>query len=579
VRASRIPALVVLGALLVGGLVLDRASSEPGATRVVRDLGPVAPGIALPAAAPPGSLTSTWFCAGGTAEDDGFADHTVVIQNARSEAVTATITVVGGSILPPPPDPPDSEDDLVDGVAGVTDDETTDDETTDDETTDDETEDTADADADAADDEDDEDDEDEGDGPTTTTTEAPPLPRYEPVVEEVEVPALARVEVRLGELIDAELAGAVVEVDGGEVAVEHTISGDLGEASAPCATTAGTSWSFPWGATNLGNRELLVLLNPFPDDATLDVEFATDEGIRTPGRFGSFVVPGRSVRAAYVDESTLRDQISAQITLRAGRVVVDRIQLLTGEGPGDDRQGMTLGTGAPAPAEVWAFPDGLVDEGVEEQIIVYNPNEEPAEVEVEVRLDDPQEHGFPEPFSLSIAPRRYSTVVLGDEDRIPPGVDHATLVRSLNRVPVVAERLLTAVDPAERSGVSAALGAPVTAATWFFPAGGPTDELDQWVTLLNLSTTDTATASFTGLANGRALDIADLDAVEVPPGARVSVRLGDHVERARLALVIEADGPIVAERGLYRVDELGMSNVLGIPLAGTITVPEALEPG
>jgi hypothetical protein len=551
VRSRRLPALVVLAGLVIGGLVLDRAGDAPTAS-----VGgaPLAEGVAIPAAAPAAALTSTWFCAGGTAGDDGFADHTVLIQNTRDVDVTATVTVIGGAILPPPPEGPDAEDDLVDGVEGVpADDEEEEATTTTTSTT-------------APDD-------------TTTTTEVPAIAQVEPVVEDVEVPARSRVEVRLGDLIDAELAGAVVEVSGGEVAVEHEISGDLGRSTAPCATTASSSWTFPWGATNLGNRELLVLLNPFPDDATLDIEFATDEGIRTPGRFGSFVVPGRSVRAAYVDESTVRDQISAQITLRAGRVIADRIQLLSGEGPDDSRRGMTLGSGAPGPAEVWAFPDGRVDEGIDEEIIVYNPTEDSAEVEVEVRLDDPDENGFPEPFSLTVGARGYSVVSMADEDRIPAGVNHATIVRSVNRIPVVAERVLAATEPAAREGVSAALGAPVGATTWFFPAGGPTQDLDQWVTLLNLSNTEDATVTFTGLAGGRELDLADLDAVEVPAAGRVEVRLGDHVERQRLPLVVRSDVPVVAERGLYAVDDLGMSNVPGIPLADGIEILAALEPG
>jgi hypothetical protein len=569
-RSRRFPALVVLAALVIGGLVLDRSTGEDRAG-VATGRGPVSgPGLSIAAAPPSGSLTSIWYCAGGTTEDDGFADHTVLIQNPLDEAVTATVTVIGGAILPPPPEPPDSEDDLVDGVTGVeTDDDAGDDDAGDDDADDDAGGGRADDDAD--------DDGDENDGLLPAT--APPLPRIEPVVEEVEVEALSRVELRLGDIIDAEVAGAVVEVDGGGVAVEHSVAGELGVATAPCATTASSSWTFAWGATNLGNRELLVLMNPFPDDATLDVEFATDEGVRTPARFGSFVVPGRSVRAAFVDESTVRDQISAQLTLRAGRVVVDRIQLLTGEGPEDDRQGLTLGSGAPAPAEVWTFPDGLVDDGIDEEIVVYNPTEEPAEVEVEVRLEDPEDNGFPEPFALSIAPRRYSVVPLAQEERVPDGVGHATIVRSVNRVPVVAERVLAAAEPADRRGVSAALGSPVTSTTWLFPAGGPTEEVDQWVTLLNLSNSDTATVSFTGLVNGRVLEIADLDEVEVPPARRVAVRLGDHVERSRLPLVVRSDTPIVAERGLFEVDELGMSNVIGIPLADETTAIAALEPG
>src|SRR5690606_5607278 len=144
---------------------------------------------------------------------------------------------------------------------------------------------------------------------TTATTERP-----DPPSARVDLPARSRVAFRLADLVDAPLAGAVVEVDGGQIAVEHELNGDLGRATAPCSTTASPTWSFPWGVTTRGNRELLVFLNPFPDDATVDITFATDEGVRDTLRFRGFVVPGRSVVGAYIDEDVQRnEQVSAQV--------------------------------------------------------------------------------------------------------------------------------------------------------------------------------------------------------------------------------------------------------------------------
>ena len=105
----------------------------------------------------------------------------------------------------------------------------------------------------------------------------------------LKLPAHSRVELALADLVDAPLASAIVEVDGGQVAVEHQVTGlDDGRATAPCSTTASQSWSFPWGVTARGSRELLVFMNPFPDDASLDISFATDEGTREPLRFRNF---------------------------------------------------------------------------------------------------------------------------------------------------------------------------------------------------------------------------------------------------------------------------------------------------
>ena len=186
-------------------------------------------------------------------------------------------------------------------------------------------------------------------------------------------------------------------------------------------------WSFPWGVTARGARELLVFMNPFPDDATVDVLLATDQGTREPRRLQNLVVRGRSSLGVFIEQDTRRDHVAAQVEVSRGRLVVDRIQTFNGTNPA--LEGITLGLGAPTPAEVWVFPDGVVDDGITEQIVVFNSTREVAEVDVEVRLDDPDTNGVPEPFELTIAPNRFSIVNLHEPDadatRGRPGADPA----------------------------------------------------------------------------------------------------------------------------------------------------------
>jgi hypothetical protein len=361
------------------------------------------------------------------------------------------------------------------------------------------------------------------------------------------------------------LVGAVVEVDGGEIAVEHHVTGPLGRSTAPCSTTASTTWSFPWGVTARGARELLVFMNPFPDDATVDIAFATDEGVRDTARFQGFVVPGRSVVGAFIDQDvTRKQQVSAQVQVRGGRLVIDRIQQLDGT---DGREGMTLGLGVPTPAETWMFPTGETGPGLTEQMVVFNPGDEVAEVEVEARLDDPGTNGTPEPFELTVAPGRYAIVDVHAEARVPAGVGHALIVRSLNQVPITAERVNAGADPAPHRGITSTTGSPFGARTWYFAGGGPTESRDEYLVLLNESIEDPVTFSVTGFSAGQTIE----------PGARVVIRLGDKIERDDLPVVITADGPIVAERGLYRIGGGGISQAIGIPLAEHLVVPDPVN--
>ena len=546
-RGSRVTSLAILSGVLAGGLVLQAADrSDPGDTDVANG---VVAGTAIPAAAPPGTLTSTWYCAGGSATKGGVADHVLLIANPTDEDATATVTAIAGDFAPPAVIP--ASPTTVDPATPTTTAPTT---TTTTSTT-----------------------------TPTTTTEAPAP--VAPTV--VNLPAQSRVELAVSDLVDAPLAGAIVEVDGGQVAVEHQVtSAEEGKATAPCSTTAATSWSFPWGVTALGARELLVFMNPFPDDASLDVVFATDEGAREPLRFRNFVVPGRSVVGAYVDDpggAQRNEQVSAQVNVRSGHLVVDRIQIFGGDDD-DDREGITLGLGAPVPAETWIFPDGYIAEGIREQLVVFNPSEAVAEVEVEIRLDDPETNPAPEPFEITVLPGRFAIVELpdplagpDDQPRVPLGVPHSSIVRSLNGVPITAERVIISSD-GTTLGVGATLGSPVTAPTWYFAGGGIIKgERDEVLTLFNGSIDEIATFSVIALADGELLALPDLQDREIPPGGRISIRLSEHVDRNRLALMVQADGPIVAERGLYRVNGRGISQSIGIPLAVAVVVPDPIN--
>ena len=523
-RSARLPSLLVLAGLLAAGLVSEVADDGHDNRAV-----PVAEaGDALPSARPEPTLSSTWYCAAGTAaaEPDGRADHVLILANPSDRARQATVTVLAGRIAPAPEAPPTT------AAPGA---ETTEPSTT---TT----------------------------APTTTTATTAPLP--EPVAQQVDLPAQSRVEVRVGDISAAELGGAIVEVDGGEISVEHQITGTLGQAIAPCSTSASPTWSFPWGVTSRGARELLVFMNPFPDDATVDITFATDEGVRETARFQGFVVPGRSVVGAYIDQDiTIKGQVSAQVRVRGGRLVVDRIQSFDGT---DGRAGLTLALGVTRPGLSWAFPTGETGPGLAEQVVVFNPGDDVAEVEVDVHLDDPGATAPPEPFSLTIPPRRYSIIDVHAEPRVPPGVGHALVVRSVNRVPVTAERVNTAADPASRRGVGVTTGSPVAAPVWYFPGGGPVkEERDEYLVLLNLGD-DPVSYRVQGFSAGQTLAIQGLQDQSIAPGARAVIRLGDHLDRADLAVMVTADGPLVAERDLYAVGDLGMSMSVGIPLAGDL---------
>jgi hypothetical protein len=217
---------------------------------------------------------------------------------------------------------------------------------------------------------------------------------------------------------------------------------------------------------------------------------------------------------------------------------------------------------------------------------VYNPSNEVAEVEVEVRLVDPDANGVPEPFELTIAPHRYQIVDLSEPDlevtettprRVPDDVEHSIIVRSLNGVPIAAEKVLIRSEPQANLGVSATLGMPIGAPTWFIAAGGVSSDRTETIHVFNPSTEHAVRFSVHALDNGKRLEIQSLQDREIAPGAQFGVRIDDHVDLEDLPLVITADGPIAVERGLFRIGGRGMSLSMGIPLDQDTIVFDPLE--
>ena len=87
---TRWAALVLVLGLVAAGIALDEADdpTSPQSEPDARSIAPVANTEE--------SLGSTWFCAGGTAEDGGIADHVVRAANPTDDDRTGTVTVFPG---------------------------------------------------------------------------------------------------------------------------------------------------------------------------------------------------------------------------------------------------------------------------------------------------------------------------------------------------------------------------------------------------------------------------------------------------------------------------------------------------
>jgi hypothetical protein len=352
-------------------------------------------------------------------------------------------------------------------------------------------------------------------------------------------------------------AAAVVDLDGGGAVVEQLVVGPLGIGTEPCAVAASRTWYFATGSTAKDTTQSLALFNPFPDGAIVDLAFATGEGRRVPGDFQGIVVPAGSVTVVDVGAHLRRqDVVSTEVRARAGRIVAGQVVVRTAGGG----VGVSSTLGAPALGDTWYFPDGLVTDGVVERYELYNPSGREASVDLEVTLDE----GEAEPFELTVPAQGRLSLNVKDESRIPKSVAHAAVARSVNGVPVVVERVVESSAP--RVGRVETMGGRRLARRWGIPVGAANDRYDEWVVVHNPGAAP-ATISVIGLADGQRVPIDGLQRIVVPAGKRMAYRLGDHIKRDSLPVVVESTRPVAVERALYVNGAPGIASSLAIPLA------------
>lgn len=465
----RLVAIVTLLALLAAGGFIDRGNrTAPGADVVTRD-------TVMPAAAPAGALSSSWFCAGGAAQADAPLDATVVVANPTDAPVEGSITVSG--------------------AAG------------------------------------------------------------EPVAKVIAVPALGSVTVPLRELVSAPSAAALVDLRGGQVVAELILSG--APVATPCASAASASWYFADGSTAKDHTLTLALFNPFPEDAIADLGFVTDQGRAAPADFQGIVVPGRAVRTVDVGTHVRRREwVASEVRTRTGRLVASQVQ----HRPLQGRAGNSVRLGAVAPGEVWWFPEGARGGGVTDTFNVFNPGDAEAVVELAPALVG----ASAEPFELTVPARGRASIQTSAEDRIPEGA-YALALRSLNGVPVVAERQQRRVAPNPFGGWADLTGSRRAGRRWAFAAGPPSGTVEQWVFLYNPGSVP-ARATIRPFLSGEYLPGDGLADLAVPAAGYLSVPLDGGRLPSGASLTVESDEPLVVERGLYSHGGAGFSTALGIPL-------------
>jgi len=387
----------------------------------------------------------------------------------------------------------------------------------------------------------------------------------DPVSRRVAVPRGAQVRVPVSSVVQADEQpgesgmtvgpGVVVEVFGGRSVVEHEIDGEGDTAVGPCARQPGPDWYFAAGTTERGAEQNASLFNPFPDDAIVDVTFATDAGFIAPADLQAVVVPRRTRVAVPIADFIRRQaQVGVHVHARTGRVVAEQSLVFTAEN--ETRRGLTLSLGAPSPEPSWTLPGVNPDDGASHAVLVANFGTSATEVEITPRFE---ERSAAKPQPVPVGGRSVAIVDLAAiaGSRTPFGV----VVRTTRPSSVVVEELAWWSPPAAVTGSATVLASPVEAPAWAFAVGRPTPEAAAEISVVNPGRTD-ATVTLEAYAPGGGDAPTNAAPRTVPAGEQARFDLGDAGVAPDQVVAVRASTPVVAVRRI--LGPSGASLALGV---------------
>ena len=348
-----------------------------------------------------------------------------------------------------------------------------------------------------------------------------------------------RSESQLGEFEEVFLS-VEVRLNAADAVVLQSVSW-LGEGeTGNCLTITSPSWYFATLSTRRDARSYVHLFNPHPDDAVLDLSFATDEGSRNPVAYNGVVVPPFTLKVLDLrSEVTRRAQVSLSIDVRSGSVAAARLQIFDGS---LGLSGVSLGGGAPQVALQWMFPEGIVSAEPDSStsLVLYNPNTTEAHVDVSVEIDANLRARPVAPFEFTVPPRQrvqvgfdlfeqhpFSDLYRLDADsRVVASESYWLKVRSYNGVGIVVERQVASVaEGAGQRDFSISSGLSASAEGHILARAASESGLALGLTLLNPSVETISRVRVEALREGGWEAVARLDDLEIRPHQRLMLEI------------------------------------------------------
>ncbi len=346
----------------------------------------------------------------------------------------------------------------------------------------------------------------------------------------------------------------VVEIIGSVGTVEQELIYAAGDVTSQCVSQTSDTWYFADGFTAEGSTQRLALVNPYPETAVVNVAYTTKAGRRTPTDLQGVVLPARSVKSISLADvgATNESRIAVEVVATTGQIVASRMQHYLGGG----RLGYSTSVGVPAPLGDWWFTSGRTGSTVTEELVVFNPSDRAAQVNVSffgegitngVPIDQPTDAALPSQ-AVDIPAGGIVAINTDSIADLPKG-DHAMVVSSLNAAKLVVEHVLSQrTGNSSFTAVTNGIPAGLLGEKWRIPSGLGKGARNA-VSILNTTAVD-GTFTVSAVGPGGVVEIPSL--VNVPLGAASLVSLDVPDGVAEGEVIITASVAVAVQRRTTR---------------------------
>ncbi len=284
-------------------------------------------------------------------------------------------------------------------------------------------------------------------------------------------------------------------------------------------------WFFAEGCTAHGFEEYILFANPSEEQAFASVTFMTKEGAKDPY---PIIIPPQSRKTLRVNDLVFESDVSVKI--EADREIFCERSMYWG--------GMLEGTSSPgiqAPSFSWLFAEGCTAWGFETFILIQNPDDAAAKIEVTYMTPS----GSVQKPAFSLSPNSRHTINVSSE---LPSSEFSVSIRADRRV--VAERSMYWDS---RRGGHSSYGTTGLSSRWFLAEGTTGWGFSEYVLVANPSDS-TAVVEFRQFGSAESYAFKRLS---VPPGSRFTVFLNENLPERDVALQVSCESGTVVERAMY----------------------------